>query len=159
MDNGSSAAMRPHAEHILLLGNQRLAVTGCAPYHQPGGGLMQPVLPHVRDACVQTGEPQGRLCAGCGCLAASGCAPGKVFAAFPDGQQALSGRAAFFSWRASPPCSPPGQCPLPLGSRGQLRAFTHPITDKRTRLPSNLKVPGPLSKRAESRLPFFLNFG
>ena len=37
--------------------------------------------------------------------------------------------------------------------RSSSLSFTHPITGKRTRWPSNLKVPGPLSKRAESRTP------
>jgi hypothetical protein len=32
MDHGGSSEMRPYAEQILLLGNQRLAVTTSAPY-------------------------------------------------------------------------------------------------------------------------------
>ena len=46
--------------------------------------------------------------------------------------------------------------------RNSSLSFTHPITGKRTLLPSNLNVPGPLSRLAESRpsslifLHFFL---
>ena|SRR5438105_3174312 len=56
-DNGSSSTRTPHSEHILLLGNQRLAVTSSAPYslalylswrqnsRKPMSAILRPVSP------------------------------------------------------------------------------------------------------------------
>jgi len=62
--------------------------------HPPCGGLVQPARGRYVHA---SGRAAWRICAGCGCLSSSGCATGKVFAVFPEGQP----RAVFRWWK---PC-------------------------------------------------------